>query len=111
MSLLIAKCSKPHTIVEIMLGEGLNNNISQSVSLNNNIVSRQIVEMAIDNKFKLTNLLKKQNLHLSYGDADNPAGLTFLLLTHIVIINNSNKTLILTTTQFGRTRNNFNCKY
>lgn len=67
VSLLIAKCGKPHTIgetlvlpatkkiVEIMLGEGPRNKISQSVPLSNNTISRRIDEMATYVESKLTN--------------------------------------------------------
>lgn len=98
VSLLIAKCGKPHTIGEtlilpaikkineIMLGEGPGNKISQSVPLSNNTVSRRIDEMATDVEFKLTNVLKKRKFALQIDEStvtDNKA----ILLAYVRFIN------------------------
>lgn len=98
VALLIAKCGKPHTIgetlvlpaakkiVEIVLGEGSSNKISQSVPLSNNTVSRRIDEMAADVESKLTHMLKKSKFALQIDEStviDNNA----ILLAYVRFIN------------------------
>ncbi|XP_042908516.2 protein FAM200C-like [Parasteatoda tepidariorum] len=100
VSLLFAKCDKPHTIgetlnllatkkiVEIMLGEGSNNKISQSVPLSNNTVSRRIDEMAEDVESKLIKILKEDKFALQIDEStviDNKA----IVLAYLRFINES----------------------
>jgi len=76
VSLLIAKNSKPHSIVETLIlpaikeivdtmqGEGFNSKIMKSVPLSYDTVSKRIDEMADDVEIKLINSLRENNFVL-----------------------------------------------
>lgn len=76
MSLLIAKCGKPHTTgkspllpaSKIILSEGFCNILGQSVPFTNKNVSRRINEMFADIEFTLPNLLEEGEFALQIGE-------------------------------------------
>jgi len=97
VSLLVAKCGKPHTIgetlilpaVEAILKSMTNLNvtdITSSIALSNNTVSRRIDEMAYDVKIKLCDILKITKFSLQLDEStlrDNEA----LLLAYVRYVN------------------------